>query len=517
MTIFKNIKIANALLTVVVIFFCLQALLGGMAYFALNRVNNDVQTLYRNVVQQGNPVNTASLSLIAARTDLSRYSSRVAQGRPDQDGPLLTALEHIASADKDFAMFESTLSNAEQTAFAPVQQAYHNYSNNLQGVARVLKAGDMEAYMKQGTQKVQDDYMKARIEFSARSETTGQATMAGISSFHTFFVMVLSAILAFSLMLSVGVVVLARTIIVRPLQYVSDLFKRIAAGNLTNHIPNQGQNEVGMLLSALHSMQEGLALIVAQVRSGVEEIHLGTREISVGNTDLSSRTEEQAASLQETAASMEQLSATVKQNADNAQQANHMVTHASEVAQRGGQDVSGVIETMSTIAESSSRIADIVGVIDGIAFQTNILALNAAVEAARAGDQGKGFAVVATEVRTLAQRSAAAAKEIKQLIEDSVQKVDIGSEQVASAGATMSEIVASVDRVTRIMGEISAASGEQASGIDQINTAVSQMDVVTQQNAALVEQAAAAAGALEEQGRQLTQAVSVFRVSRQLV
>ena len=298
----------------------------------------------------------------------------------------------------------------------------------------------------------------------------------------------------------------------QPLQTAIRYFDTLASGDLTNKIAVRSNNEIGQMQAALKRMQESLARTVTAVRHGVEEINVGSKEIAAGNTDLSSRTEEQAASLEETAASMEELASTVKQNAENARQANQLAASASEVAVRGGSAVSEVVDTMQAISASSHKISEIVSVIDGIAFQTNILALNAAVEAARAGEQGKGFAVVAGEVRTLAQRSAQAAKEIKQLIEDSVGKVTMGSGQVERAGATMQEIVSSVKRVTDIMGEISAASQEQASGIDQVNLAVTQMDETTQQNAALVEQAAAAAGSLEEQAKQLMRAVSVFRL-----
>ncbi|WP_019936216.1 methyl-accepting chemotaxis protein [Bordetella sp. FB-8] len=294
-------------------------------------------------------------------------------------------------------------------------------------------------------------------------------------------------------------------------EYAAGIAGRIADGDLAGTV-RVGQDDRRSLLYAMQRMQDSLTRTVTAVRRGVQEINVGSREIAEGNADLSSRTEEQAASLEQTAASMEQLAATVKQNAENARQANQLAASASEVAVRGGSAVSEVVDTMQAISASSNKISEIVSVIDGIAFQTNILALNAAVEAARAGEQGKGFAVVAGEVRTLAQRSAQAAKEIKQLIEDSVGKVAVGSNQVERAGATMQEIVASVKRVTDIMGEISAASQEQSSGIDQVNLAVTQMDETTQQNAALVEQAAAAAGSLEEQARQLAQAVSVFKL-----
>src|SRR5690606_17573523 len=245
---------------------------------------------------------------------------------------------------------------------------------------------------------------------------------------------------------------------------------------------------------------------------GVEEINLGSREIFVGNTDLSSRTEQQAASLQQTAASMEELAGTVKQNTDNALQADRLAKEATQVAQRGGQAVAQVVGTMDEITTSSGKISEIVGVIDGIAFQTNILALNASVEAARAGEQGKGFAVVAGEVRSLAQRSAQAAKEIKTLIEDSLETVQSGSRQATQAGTVMREVVASIEGVTTIMGEIASASNEQLDGIEQVNQAVAQMDIVVQQNAALVEEAAAAAGSLQDQAGHLTEAVSVFKV-----
>ncbi|MFU1913526.1 methyl-accepting chemotaxis protein [Bordetella avium] len=307
--------------------------------------------------------------------------------------------------------------------------------------------------------------------------------------------------------------VFLRRRVLRPLLEAGAHFDKIATGDLTLRVEARSDNEIGQLFAALKRMQESLTRTVSTVRRGVDEINVGAGEISAGNTDLSSRTEEQAASLEETAASMEELASTVKQNADNARQANQLAASASDVAERGGSAVSEVVQTMQGISASSRKISEIVSVIDGIAFQTNILALNAAVEAARAGEQGKGFAVVAGEVRSLAQRSAQAAKEIKGLIEDSVGKVTAGSQQVERAGATMQEIVASVKRVTDIMGEISAASDEQSSGIEQVNRAVTQMDEVTQQNAALVEESAAAAASLQEQAQRLAEAVAVFKIN----
>ena len=327
-----------------------------------------------------------------------------------------------------------------------------------------------------------------------------------------------------SLYIMFGLMVLALVVIVllsivfvrsmtKPMQEAIAIANAVASGDLTSRIDTQSTNETGKLLLALKQMNDNLVDLVGKVRTGTDSISTASGEIASGNADLSQRTEQQASSLEETASSMEELTSTVKQNSDNARQANQLAVGASDVAVKGGEVVSQVVTTMSSINESSKKIVDIISVIDGIAFQTNILALNAAVEAARAGEQGRGFAVVATEVRTLAQRSAAAAKEIKELIGDSVDKVEDGTRLVDEAGTTMDEIVNAVKRVTDIMSEISAASQEQSSGIEQVNQAVTQMDEVTQQNAALVEEAAAAAESMREQSHSLIEAVSVFKLT----
>jgi methyl-accepting chemotaxis protein len=294
---------------------------------------------------------------------------------------------------------------------------------------------------------------------------------------------------------------------------IADLLSKVAAGDLTQTVSSDYQGTFGRLRDDANETETKLRELVGDIQQSAETINVAAKEIAAGNVDLSSRTEEQASSLEETASSMEELTATVRQNAENARQANDLAASAQTVAEKGGEVVGQVVHTMSSIHQASSKIADIIGVIDGIAFQTNILALNAAVEAARAGEQGRGFAVVATEVRNLAKRSADAAKEIKGLISDSVDRVETGNRLVDQAGRTMEEVVGSIKRVAKIVTDISEASREQSAGIEQVSLAVSQMDEVTQQNAALVEEAAAAAESLEEQANHLAESVSIFKVA----
>ncbi|WP_323140265.1 methyl-accepting chemotaxis protein [Massilia phyllosphaerae] len=315
-----------------------------------------------------------------------------------------------------------------------------------------------------------------------------------------------------AVLLALGAAILITRSVVRPLHRAVEVARTVAAGDLTSRIDVTGKDEAAQMMQALKEMNASLLKVVSEVRGGSGEIATAAREIATGNLELSSRTEQQAGSLEETASSMEEMTSTVRQNAENAQQANQLAASASDVARQGGAVVAQVVKTMGDIDTASRKIVEIIAVIDGIAFQTNILALNAAVEAARAGEQGRGFAVVASEVRSLAQRSASAAKEIKALIDDSVGKVSLGSQLVGRAGSTMDEVVASVQRVSDIMGEISSASREQEGGITQINQALTDMDAVTQQNAALVEEAAGAAGSLQEQADRLQQMVAVFKV-----
>src|SRR5450830_65671 len=321
----------------------------------------------------------------------------------------------------------------------------------------------------------------------------------------------ITAMLGICIVIGMLMAVWVARIVSNPLRLAVDVAQRVADGDLTADIRPTSKDETGQLMTSLKAMNDSLLKIVTEVRQGTDTIATASNEIAVGNLDLSSRTEQQASSLEETASSMEELTSTVKQNAENAREANQLAASAAEVAQRGGAVVSDVVHTMASIDASSKKIVDIIGVIDGIAFQTNILALNAAVEAARAGEQGRGFAVVATEVRNLAQRSAGAAKEIKELIAASVANVDTGSRLVNEAGQTMGDIVDSIVRVTDIMGEITSATHEQTIGIEQINMAIAQMDEVTQQNAALVEEAAAASQSMQEQAGELAHVVGFFK------
>jgi methyl-accepting chemotaxis protein len=353
-----------------------------------------------------------------------------------------------------------------------------------------------------------DNMVKRQIQVSKESQQQAAADFAAAR---------LMLLLVGAVAIVAGVLIAWRVSVsvAAPLREAVLIAQRVAGGDLSGRIEPNSTDETGQLLLALKHMNDALLQIVGQVRSGTDEIATASGQIASGNLDLSSRTEQQASALEETASSMEEMTSTVKQNADNARQANGLATSASAVALKGGAVVAKVVDTMGAINESSRKIVEIIAVIDGIAFQTNILALNAAVEAARAGEQGRGFAVVASEVRNLAQRSAAAAKEIKTLIGNSVEQVESGSKLVGEAGSTMDEIVASVQRVTDIMGEISAASREQEAGIEQINQAISEMDTVTQQNAALVEEAAAAAASLQEQSANLATVVSVFKLDGQ--
>ena len=448
----------------------------------------------------------ARTTLIAKSADdtLSKtFASEIALSAK-RGGELQKSLEPLLTSDGEKTMYAQTVSlrAAYQANKDKIMKA--KLSGDTALAASVFESGFLPSAAAYQTQVL--DFLK----FQRRAiDQAGQANDDVYRTNATIMV-VLSALLV---LLCVVFAWLIASSITRPLRAAITLATRVAEGDLSQQISVTSRDEIGELMQAFQTMNTSLVTIIGQVQAGSSTMASASSEIASGNLDLSSRTEQQAGSLEKTAATMEQLTSTVKHNADNARQANVLAQAASQTAIKGGAAVAQVVTTMASINDSAKKIVDIIGVIDGIAFQTNILALNAAVEAARAGEQGRGFAVVAAEVRNLAQRSAGAAREIKSLISDSVGKVDAGSKLVNDAGVTMGEIVGSVERVTDIMAEITSASDEQRTGIEQVNQAIVEMDNVTQQNAALVEQAAAAAGSLQDQAAHLAQVVSVFRLA----
>ena len=439
-------------------------------------------------------------------TSLSGYFAEESKVSSASSAELQKKIEALIDKPEEKAMFAGLLEQ-RKVYIGSRDQVY-----KLKGEAQVDAANEVfEKTFVPAAAKYQKMVQDLLEHQRASIDTTAREIDAVANTSRNLMLVLAALALAF------GVVCawVLTTGIVRPLRTAVDIARKVADGDLTAQIDASAKDETGQLLQALKDMNTSLLNIVGEVRSGTDSIATSSTQIAAGNQDLSSRTEEQAGSLEETASSMEELTSTVKQNADNARQANQLAASAAQVAVKGGEVVAQVVGTMESINASSNKIVDIISVIDGIAFQTNILALNAAVEAARAGEQGRGFAVVASEVRNLAQRSASAAKEIKTLIGASVEQVNAGSMLVAQAGSTMNDIVDSVQRVSDIITEITAASSEQSVGIDEINRAIGQMDAVTQQNAALVEESAAAAESMQHQAHNLAQVVSVFKLNGQ--
>ncbi|MCU5773343.1 methyl-accepting chemotaxis protein [Erwiniaceae bacterium BAC15a-03b] len=511
---FKSIKVVTSLILVLMIFGALQLVSGGLFF---NALKTDKENF---AVAQNSSMNVATftdawIALNQTRIILNRGMLRM----QTNDMSSLAALaeqgnKQLEQGKQYFAAYKATpdTPGLDKHLTEELEKNYATYSNTLEQMLAMMTNNQLKEMFGLNVEQKQNDMTAIYAKWR---EAQALLTAAGVEQNQSAYSQMMW-ILASIMLLVVAVIAVCwfglQRILLQPLQQTISHIKYIAAGDLTQRIEVEGRSEMTQLAASLQNMQQELMRTVSDVRDGSDAIFTGASEISAGNNDLSARTEEQAASLEETAASMEQLTATVKQNAENARQASQLALSASETAQKGGQVVDGVVKTMSEIATSSKKIADIISVIDGIAFQTNILALNAAVEAARAGEQGRGFAVVAGEVRNLAQRSAQAAKEIKTLIEDSVSRVNAGSSLVETAGSTMTDIVGAVTRVTDIMGEIASASDEQSRGIDQVGQAVTEMDRVTQQNASLVEESAAAAAALEQQASRLSQAVAVFKV-----
>ncbi|WP_296663054.1 methyl-accepting chemotaxis protein [Paraburkholderia sp.] len=495
----------------------LTFLVGALGLFALGSAGDSLSAIAHGDVVAMRSLNDASSYLLRARISLERASALAVANQADESKQALDRADALLAKGNDaWKVFQAAPKSGVDAAAldALAQKRATLLQDGVQPELAALRANDQTAYHALADTKISPmfvDYDNVAAPLAQAVQNGAQQREADARERIAFMRTLIVVMSAVALVVVLVIRFALRGLIVQPLQEAVDCCERIAQGDLSKSIVVDRTNEIGRLFVGLKRMQESLVSLVNAVNTGAGSIDIGAREIAMGNTDLSQRTEQQAASLQETASSMEQLTGTVKQNAENARQASQLAVNASDIATRGGEVVGEVVHTMQDIAASSAKIVDIISVIEGIAFQTNILALNAAVEAARAGEQGRGFAVVAGEVRSLAQRSASAAKEIKELINDSAQKVQSGSQLVGRAGTTMEDILLAVRRVTDIMGEISSASEEQSGGIEQVNRAVTQMDTVTQQNAALVEQAAAAAASLEEQTRNLQTVLGSWR------
>ena len=510
----RLVPLFSSILGGILLLFALSSGLAGYFLMQADRDQRDVTDeiqVRMGLSNSSNHLRTARINMIHAGA-----ASRIAE-MDDMKANIAEAEKRIKQSQDGFTAYMSRVvkTSEDEALDAELSASFKAYVDGLQPMLKYAKNGMFEAIINHENEQARSldsAYNKALLKAieirTARanhlSEQAHQRTQLGMAFMLGAFIL--------ALVLTMMTFVVLRRTVIHPLLRAAQRIEQISAGDLTMQDEPTGRSEIGRLSHHLQTMQHSLQKTVGTVRQGAEEIYRGTSEISAGNTDLSSRTEEQAAAIEQTAASMEELTATVKQNADNAHHASKLAEDASGKASRGGQMVSGVVKTMGNISTSSKKISEITAVINSIAFQTNILALNAAVEAARAGEQGRGFAVVASEVRTLASRSAQAAKEIEGLISESVRLIDQGSGEVVAAGNTMTDIVDAVKRVTDIMLEIAAASDEQSRGIVQVSQAISEMDKVTQQNVSLVEEASAAAASLEEQAARLTEAVGIFRL-----
>lgn len=491
--------------------------LGG--FMGLRKSNQSLQTVYDDRLVAVGQLDIVIRAILRNQIELASALSVP----PDAIQYYLDEVKkNKAIADKEWADYVATYMTPEEKVLAEqfAQSRSRFLEKGLMPTVKALQDKDQKTASElfQGPVRTEFDTVKKNMDALLKLQLqVGKEEYLSSQANYQRFIWGAGCLVVLGLLVAIGMRFWLVRSISEPLNRAVDFADAIAAGDLTRQIQIDSHDEIGGLLLALQKMNGNLEEIVRKVRQGTETITTASTEIANGNFDLSARTEAQAGSLEETSSSMEELNSTTKQNSDNARQANTLAASASAIATKGGEVVSRVVDTMGSINTSSQKIVDIISVIDGIAFQTNILALNAAVEAARAGEQGRGFAVVASEVRNLAQRSAAAAKEIKTLITDSVENVEQGNRLVADAGSTMQEVVSSVRQVTDIMSEITAASREQEVGIEQVNQALITMDGVTQQNAALVEQAAAAAKSLQDQAEELERVVSVFKLQNQRV
>ncbi|MFN4003505.1 MAG: methyl-accepting chemotaxis protein [Hylemonella sp.] len=511
----KDIKIGTKLMGGFVLVLALAALQSLLAVFGTHTLNRNTGELAEHWL----PASTASGAIGTQISQLraTQFQYLLSFGEDERRALEKQMDERRQRMDQELQQFEGlALEASERQHLQALQGQWKQYQAHAAEIVTLARqrrdeeAMDILKGVGLQTFTALENELRALTRLAREGASRSRDTNAALQS---VVVWVNLGALALTVVLGLWIARTLTRAISGGVRYAATLTRKVAQGDLSSVINPNTQDEIGHLLHALRDMQNQLAALVTRVRQGAQHVSTASAEIAQGNQDLSARTESQASALEETAASMEELGSTVKQNADNARQANQLAQNATAVAARGGEVVAQMVHTMQGINEASRKIHDIIGVIDGIAFQTNILALNAAVEAARAGEQGRGFAVVAGEVRHLAQRSAAAAKEIKALITDSVGRVEQGSTLAEQAGATMQEVVAAIRRVTDIMAEISAASSEQSAGVAQVGEAITQMDQTTQQNAALVEEMAAAAASLNTQAQELVQAVGVFRLA----
>lgn len=515
----NRIRISTTLFLILILCGVLQVGSNGLSFWAFRDGYQNLQEM-ESSNQQRALLTQSRAVLLQASTALNKAGTLTALSYPPDDikGLMTTARSSLKQAGELYRTFndQAAISAKDAGLKKAMQGAFNQWHSDLEHQATWLENNQLSDFLTAPVQASQAAFDASTDAWQQEMNSFVQvASNDSRNSYHMSGV-IFATMIVLAALLTSAALLWSRKMIVQPLAIISSHFDSIAKGDLARPVAVYGKNEISAIFASLKAMQGSLRETVSEVRQGSYAMHTGIAEIAEGNNDLSSRTEQQAASLAQTAASMEQLTATVGQNADNARQASGLAKSAAQTARKGGEQASNVANTMNQIATSSQKIGDIISVIDGIAFQTNILALNAAVEAARAGEQGRGFAVVAGEVRNLASRSANAAKEIKVLIEESVSRVQQGSELVDTAAKTMTEIVSSVTQVNDIMGEIASASDEQRRGIEQVALAVSQMDQVTQQNAALVEEAAAATDQLAGQADHLTSLVAVFNVNERV-
>ncbi|MDE9446947.1 Tar ligand binding domain-containing protein [Xenorhabdus bovienii] len=512
-----RLRISTSLYLLLMMFCVMQIISSGLSLGIIHTDQSYIERIDLGTKRR-DTLGLSWAAMLQTRNTLNKIAigQKVGQSQDQIDAMEALLKSSLNEAERNFAQF-SALPQIEKNdqsvaLLAAVERSYQEYINALKELKTYLYEGNFQAFLDQSTENYQ---RQLEVAYNNYMQYLGLNISTAVSD-GAFYYKV-SIAMFFGSILMVFVVSASahwwmRRNLLRPFDNMRACFQDVAEGRLNKEIAVTTSDEIGDIFRKLRDMQKSLIKSIASVRDNTNQMYAGIQEITQGNTDLSSRTEEQAASLEETAASMEELTVTVKQNAENARQASELAVSASQTASKGGELTVSVVATMDEIANSSKKISAIISVIDGIAFQTNILALNAAVEAARAGEQGRGFSVVAGEVRDLAQRSAEAAKEIKTLIDESVHRVNQGSELVNNAGNTMDELVKSVNQVTELMAEIAAASDEQSRGIHQVAQAVSQMDQVTQQNAALVEQSAAAAAALEDKADTLVKTVALFEL-----